>query len=101
MTFFTPFFFNGKNVRVEVATAGNTPKDVVKHEGSDLICDRTSAEQMPMLFLILNSFSLLDLSVFNPREPSNFSVLGMGDVFLPGLMLVYALKLDYLKLRFM
>jgi len=83
MTFITPVFFGGKSVMMEVATAGRATQKAV-----ELTCERTLSEKLPMLFLI-------------PRFDyfGGFSMLGLGDVFLPGLFIVYCLRVDYLKMK--
>ena len=49
-------------------------------------CERTLTEKMPMLFLFPDGFGGL-------------SVLGLGDVFLPGIFIAYCLRVDYLDMQ--
>mmetsp|Transcript_12611 Transcript_12611/g.20369 ORF Transcript_12611/g.20369 Transcript_12611/m.20369 type:complete len:242 (+) Transcript_12611:553-1278(+) len=81
MVFISPALFGGKSVMVEVARAGASQSSV-----TDNICHRTQEERMPMLFLV-------------PKIgfPGSYSMLGLGDVFIPGLLVTYAARFDYLK----
>ena len=85
MVFITPSLFSGESVMVEVARAGSS---VATTSYDNLVCERTEAERMPMLFLV-------------PRfsDSDQYSLLGLGDVFLPGLILTLACRIDYIKIR--
>lgn len=82
MVFITPKFF-GESVMVEVATAGGS---TASSADGNTVCERTQEERLPMLFMV-------------PRfdDPSAFALLGLGDVFIPGLLVTYACRFDYLK----
>jgi len=82
MVFISPKFF-GDSVMVRVATAG---EGTAKVEDDNTMCARTQTERMPMLFMV-------------PRfsDPGSFALLGLGDIFIPGLLVTYACRFDYLK----
>lgn len=81
MVFISPWIF-GESVMVEVATAGAAGHD--KEEPVLQRCVRTQGERMPMLFLVPHG-----------EWPGGYSMLGLGDVVLPGLLVTYALRCDY------
>jgi hypothetical protein len=68
---------------VEVATAG-----AASNEATGDTCVRNLAERVPMLIMF-------------PRVGDwgeGFALLGLGDILIPGLMIVLALRLDYSRL---
>jgi signal peptide peptidase-like protein 2B len=88
MVFLTPFIF-GTSVMVDVATAGQ-PQQVSNpacycrlNPSDDSVCG--VGEVMPILLRLprLNDYR------------GGFSMLGLGDIVLPGLLLSYALRTDY------
>ena len=88
MVFLTPFIF-GSSVMVDVATAGQ-PQQVTNpacycrlNPNDDSVCG--VGEVMPIL---------LRLPRMNDYR-GGFSMLGLGDIVLPGLLLSYALRTDY------
>jgi len=88
MVFLTPFIF-GSSVMVDVATAGQ-PQQVTNpacycrlNPSDDNVCG--VGEVMPIL---------LRLPRMNDYR-GGFSMLGLGDIVLPGLLLSYALRTDY------
>ncbi|KAJ8600129.1 hypothetical protein CTAYLR_003461 [Chrysophaeum taylorii] len=77
--FFSPYVF-GQSVMVKVAT-GTGPKkdaDYCEKYPDDSDCQST---QLPMLLLI-------------PRDQSGYSMLGLGDVVLPGLLVSFCARYD-------
>jgi len=85
MVFISPALFGGRSVMVEVATAGGATANIDPEDNR--VCDRTRAERMPMLFLV-------------PRfSDDGYALLGLGDVFIPGLLMTYACRFDYLKVE--
>jgi len=89
MVFITPYIFGGESVMIEVATAG-LPTPVANqacwcrlHPDDAQVCG--DGESMPILLRLprLNDFR------------GGYSMLGLGDVVLPGLLLSLALRLDY------
>lgn len=79
MVFVTPLLFGGRSVMVEVATAGRASQ-YLNGEGE---CVTTVEERLPMLFAV-------------PRTDfwGGYAMLGLGDVVLPGLVVVLARKVD-------
>eukprot|EP00924_Labyrinthula_sp_SR-Ha-C_P008195 augustus_masked-scaffold_11-processed-gene-5.58-mRNA-1 protein AED:1.00 eAED:1.00 QI:0/0/0/0/1/1/2/0/769 len=86
MVFITPSLFEGDSVMLVVATAGAGSTETVTNE--DLHCSRTEDEQIPVLFL-------------TPRfgYEGGFSLLGLGDVLLPGIFVSYVLRVDYIRVK--
>ena len=84
MVFITPTIFSGKSVMVDVATAGRA---ILVEDASK--CIRKQEEIVPMLFSV-------------PRMDwyGGYSLIGLGDIVLPGLLLVLALRFDYARIRF-
>ncbi|KAH9255811.1 hypothetical protein BASA81_006212 [Batrachochytrium salamandrivorans] len=82
MVFVTPLLFGGRSVMVEVATAGRASQ-YLNTEGE---CVTTVEERLPMLFAV-------------PRLDfwGGYAMLGLGDVVLPGLVVVLARKVDLAK----
>ena len=85
MVFLSPFVFGGRSVMVEVATAGSA--EAMESQTNRFACERRMQERMPMLFMI-------------PRFDwtGGYSMLGLGDVFLPGLLVAFCLRVDYASL---
>jgi signal peptide peptidase-like 2B len=96
MVFITPFLFGGNSVMMSVANAGS-PTYIFNqacycrlHPNDDTYCALT--EYMPILFRFPKSLS-------NPNL-FGYSMLGFGDILIPGLMVTLSLRFDYwLKLR--
>jgi len=84
MVFISPLIFGGKSVMLQVATAGKGTQKIESHE-----CVRTQEERMPMLFLVPR---------FSWLGQGTYSMLGLGDVVFPGLLLTLALRIDYAML---
>mmetsp|Transcript_21407 Transcript_21407/g.41979 ORF Transcript_21407/g.41979 Transcript_21407/m.41979 type:complete len:658 (-) Transcript_21407:228-2201(-) len=84
MVFISPSIFGGESVMVEVATAGGSTASVDPEDST--VCERTQSERMPMLFLVPHFDS-----------PGSYALLGLGDVFIPGLLITFACRFDYLK----
>jgi len=87
--FITPYIFN-KSVMVEVAQGGprsssGTPTGFCDRYPDDSKCDPD--EEMPIL---LKAPRLL-------AYDGGYALLGLGDIVLPGLLLVFALRIDYLN----
>ncbi len=82
MVFISPSLFGGKSVMVEVATAGSATKEA-KDNGE---CIRNAEERMPMLLAV-------------PRFDwiGGYSMLGLGDIFIPGLIVSFAIRVDYAR----
>jgi signal peptide peptidase-like 2B len=86
--FVTPFLFHGKSVMITVATSGGPPeKDAMFCEKypSDPGC--RGGDPLPMLLTVPR---LLDYQ-------GGASMLGLGDIVLPGLLLSFAARLDAAK----
>jgi signal peptide peptidase-like protein 2B len=83
MVFITPSIFAGRSIMVDVATAGRA-----REHADATKCFRQREESVPMLFLV-------------PRMDwyGGYALLGLGDIVLPGLLIVLALRFDYAKLR--
>eukprot|EP00535_Pseudo-nitzschia_heimii_P006816 CAMPEP_0197185936 /NCGR_PEP_ID=MMETSP1423-20130617/12920_1 /TAXON_ID=476441 /ORGANISM="Pseudo-nitzschia heimii, Strain UNC1101" /LENGTH=792 /DNA_ID=CAMNT_0042637117 /DNA_START=104 /DNA_END=2482 /DNA_ORIENTATION=+ len=87
--FITPHIFKGRSVMIEVATSGGPPKaDALWCEKYPLDPDCIGGDPMPMLFSIPR---LLDYR-------GGASMLGLGDIVLPGLLLSFAARLDAARL---
>ena len=84
MVFISPLVFGGKSVMLEVATAGKGTSQVENHE-----CVRVQEERMPMLFLVPR---------FSWAGAGTYSMLGLGDVVFPGLLVTMALRYDYAEI---
>ena len=84
MVFVSPLIFGGKSVMLQVATAGKGTQTVVSHE-----CERVQEERMPMLFLVPR---------FSWLGHGTYSMLGLGDVVFPGLLVTMALRYDYAEI---
>ena len=80
--FLSPLFFPS-SVMMTVATAG----EPAVTKGSHGECIRLPGERMPMLFLIPRMSP-------TPGAPSEYAMLGLGDVVVPGLLLTYACRMD-------
>eukprot|EP00941_MAST-03F_sp_MAST-3F-sp1_P000392 g392.t1 len=70
---------------LEVATGGSGGQDSALSVPGTNECVRRSGERMPMLFM----FPRLNGDV------KGYSMLGMGDVLFPGMLLCFALRFDY------
>jgi len=79
MVFVTPLLSGGRSVMVDVATAGKGSERPVNEQ-----CVRQVTERMPMLFQVPRSDWL-----------GGYSMLGLGDVVLPGMLVTFALRVDY------
>lgn len=87
--FITPYIFKGRSVMIEVATSGGPPKaDALWCEKYPSDPDCKGGDPMPMLFSIPRLFDYLGGS----------SMLGLGDIVLPGLLLSFAARLDASRL---
>lgn len=87
--FVTPLLFKGRSVMIEVATSGGPPKaDVLWCEKYPLDQDCKGGDPMPMLFSVPRLFDYMGGS----------SMLGLGDIVLPGLLLSFAARLDAARL---
>lgn len=87
--FITPYIFKGRSVMIEVATSGGPPKaDALWCEKYPLDPDCQGGDPMPMLFSIPRLFDYL----------GGASMLGLGDIVLPGLLLSFAARLDAARL---
>eukprot|EP00536_Pseudo-nitzschia_multiseries_P007189 jgi/Psemu1/195021/e_gw1.166.109.1 len=87
--FVTPYIFNGRSVMIEVATSGGPPKaDELWCEKYPSDPDCKGGDPMPMLFSIPRLFDYQGGS----------SMLGLGDIVLPGLLLSFAARLDAARL---
>jgi signal peptide peptidase-like 2B len=86
--FVTPFLFHGKSVMITVATSGGPPeKDAMFCEKypSDPGC--RGGDPLPMLLTVPRLFDY----------EGGASMLGLGDIVLPGLLLSFAARLDAAK----
>ncbi|CEG40969.1 signal peptide peptidase-aspartyl protease family [Plasmopara halstedii] len=88
--FLSPIFF-GSSVMVDVATGGPAAYTKSDYPGIDY-CERypkyatcVDPEPMPMLLLLPRVLDWVD----------GVSMLGLGDIILPGLLLSYTLRYDY------
>lgn len=86
--FITPYLFEGKSVMITVATSGGPPK------ADELWCEKYPDDKdcqggnpLPMLLAIPKVFDYAGGS----------SLLGLGDIVLPGLLLSFAARLDAAK----
>lgn len=87
--FITPYIFRGRSVMIEVATSGGPPKaDALWCEKYPLDPDCKGGDPMPMLFSIPRLFDY----------QGGASMLGLGDIVLPGLLLSFAARLDAARL---
>lgn len=87
--FITPYIFKGRSVMIEVATSGGPPKaDALWCEKYPLDPDCKGGDPMPMLFSIPRLFDY----------QGGASMLGLGDIVLPGLLLSFAARLDAARL---
>lgn len=87
--FITPYIFKGRSVMIEVATSGGPPKaDALWCEKYPLDQDCMGGDPMPMLFSIPRLFDY----------QGGASMLGLGDIVLPGLLLSFAARLDAARL---
>ena len=90
MVFLSPLFFK-KSVMVVVASGGKRGQpqaNVVTRgpaEAPRAECVRMPAERMPMLLVVPSIFDWA----------GGQSMLGLGDIILPGLLLTFALRFDY------
>jgi signal peptide peptidase-like 2B len=86
--FVTPYLFHGKSVMITVATSGGPPKaDELWCEKYPNDADCQGGNPLPMLLAIPR---LLDYT-------GGSSLLGLGDIVLPGLLLSFAARLDAAK----
>jgi Signal peptide peptidase len=86
--FVTPYLFHGKSVMITVATSGGPPKaDEVWCEKYPHDKDCAGGNPLPMLLAIPKLFDYVGGS----------SLLGLGDIVLPGLLLSFAARLDAAK----
>eukprot|EP00906_Rhabdomonas_costata_P031745 RCo044800 len=83
MVFVTPFFFH-ESVMVKVATAGKGTATVSPTH--PLECVRVPDERVPMLLMIPGMTS-----------HGGYSILGLGDILLPGLLLSFVLRFETLR----
>ena len=92
MVFVSPLIFHS-SIMMTVATAGEATAQVSGKLG---VCIRTPEEHMPMLLLVprLGSPPLPAGAMPPPSDGQAFAMLGLGDVVLPGLLLVLARRLD-------
>jgi len=87
--FITPYIFKGRSVMIEVATSGGPPKaDALWCEKYPLDPDCMGGDPMPMLFSIPRLFDY----------QGGASMLGLGDIVLPGLLISFAARLDAARL---
>ena len=87
--FITPYIFKGRSVMIEVATSGGPPKaDAIWCEKYPSDSDCKGGDPMPMLFSVPR--------LFDYQRGS--SMLGLGDIVLPGLLLSFAARLDAARL---
>ena len=87
--FITPYIFRGRSVMIEVATSGGPPKaDALWCEKYPSDPDCKGGDPMPMLFSIPRLFDY----------QGGASMLGLGDIVLPGLLLSFAARLDAARL---
>jgi signal peptide peptidase-like protein 2B len=88
MVFITPLIFNGESVMITVATSGGPPKadpSWCEKYPDDVDCQ--GGDPLPMLLTV-------------PRigdYQGGASLLGLGDIVLPGLLLSFAARLDAAK----
>ena len=85
MTFITPWFTGGRSVMLEVAKGGGSGTGS-SLAGADGECVRTQGELMPLLFMF-------------PRFgwKGTYAMLGYGDIVIPGLLLCFACRFDYIR----
>ena len=85
--FITPYIFNGDSVMVEVATSGGLPDDPDMCEKYPNNKDCKTGKVLPMLLTIprINDFR------------GGMSMLGLGDIVLPGLLVSFTARLDSAK----
>jgi hypothetical protein len=86
--FVTPYLFHGKSVMITVATSGGPPKaDELWCEKYPSHADCQGGNPLPMLLAIPRLFDYTGGS----------SLLGLGDIVLPGLLLSFAARMDAAK----
>ena len=88
MVFVTPLIFNGKSVMITVATSGGPPTadpSWCEKYPDDANCQ--GGDPLPMLLTVPRIFDY----------QGGASLLGLGDIVLPGLLLSFAARLDAAK----
>ena len=86
--FVTPLLFHGKSVMITVATSGGPPKaDALWCEKYPDDPDCQGGNPLPMLLTVPKLFDFT----------GGASLLGLGDIVLPGLLLSFAARLDAAK----
>jgi signal peptide peptidase-like protein 2B len=86
--FVTPLIFHGKSVMITVATSGGPPeKDPMWCEKYPTDPGCRGGDPLPMLFTVPRIFDY----------EGGSSLLGLGDIVLPGLLLSFAARLDAAK----
>jgi hypothetical protein len=86
--FITPLIFKGESVMITVATSGGPPKaDALFCEKYPDDADCQGGDPLPMLLTIPRLFDYQGGS----------SLLGLGDIVLPGLLISFAARLDAAK----
>mmetsp|Transcript_28884 Transcript_28884/g.77713 ORF Transcript_28884/g.77713 Transcript_28884/m.77713 type:complete len:367 (+) Transcript_28884:50-1150(+) len=83
MVFITPLLFHNRSVMVEVAKAGGAGAGRAELADDGRTCQHLPGERMPVLFML-------------PRMDygGGYSMLGLGDVVMPGLLVCFALRYD-------
>lgn len=88
MVFITPYIFSGKSVMITVATSGGPPKaDPTWCEKYPDDKDCSGGDPLPMLLTVPRLFDY----------QGGASMLGLGDIVLPGLLMSFAARLDDAK----
>ena len=86
MVFISPLIFHS-SVMMEVATAGQPSASIASG-----ICERTEGERMPMLMMVPRMGSAGGR--LRGEAASDYAMLGLGDIVLPGLLLTLARRYD-------
>lgn len=93
MTFITPLIF-GSSVMQDVATAGKETTNIIVENGMR-VCEYSPEERMPMLLLIPYHVRGKCIYYYYYFNIVTYTMLGLGDVALPSVLLVYLLRFDH------
>jgi len=85
MVFLSPFIFSS-SVMLDVATAGGSDTQTSVQGSNE--CEISYGERMPMLFMV-------------PRNDwkGGYTMLGLGDVIFPSLLVTFMLRVDYMTTK--
>nr|XP_046917330.1 signal peptide peptidase-like 2A [Dermatophagoides farinae] len=97
--FITPLFTSkGQSIMVEVATGGNGPSSNSPMNYMEYRCEGTPVETLPMLFRVPQKLFQYDPTDFyDVCTRGSDSMLGYGDVMIPGLLIAYCSAFDRIE----